>query len=237
MYTTLGDCVWLIEGPRPGLATYEEGIAYCESRGTTQNVYWLKGQTLWTLYDLGDWDEAVSRARSAVEWSRANGETQIEAMALPYLALILLQRGAQAEAESLSEHFLSLARHIKDMQILVPALGAAASVKHRQGDEEASIELLGELQAYTEGFVAWRMRFAPTALRILTGLGEMEQTKALLPEESVSLPRDRCSLLAGRAILAEAKATWRKPATSTKKPPNAGPITASCLRRGRRISA
>src|SRR5262249_8054725 len=61
-YGNLGDWVWVAEGPARGLSVKRAGIDFGDRRGLTLPVMWAKAETLWPLFDLGEWDELVQLA-------------------------------------------------------------------------------------------------------------------------------------------------------------------------------
>jgi ATP/maltotriose-dependent transcriptional regulator MalT len=110
------------------------GIACAERRGISALVLWLKGETLWMLFDLGQWDEVLRLAGGLIEWDRSHGGSYFGVWALTYKASVLLHRGRVDEATELSDEFTTRARKIGDPQILAPASVARGVARSLAGD-------------------------------------------------------------------------------------------------------
>jgi class 3 adenylate cyclase/tetratricopeptide (TPR) repeat protein len=205
-HINLGDFVWLIEGPAKGLEVHRAGIDFGERRGITGPVLWTKGETLWMLYDLGDWDELLRVAEELISWDRLRGGSYFGVMALSYKAQVLLRRGRVAEAASLSDEFLARARKIEDPQILAPALVVAALIEHAKGDGSAAISLIEEFAAVVPLTSMHRPSQVHEAVRLCTAAGALGLAESLLDGMQPALARHRHGLLTARASLAEAQA-------------------------------
>jgi predicted ATPase/class 3 adenylate cyclase len=203
-HINLGGNVWWIEGPSNGLEVHRAGIAFGERRGITGPVLWTKGETLWMLFDLGDWDEVIRLADELIEWDRRQGGTYYGVMALSYKAQVLVRRGEIAKAAALSEEFLPRARKIADPQILAPALVIAAQVEQARDDDSAAVALIEEFDAVTKGLTVFRVDCGPDGARVCAQAGALVVGERLLEGIEAVMARQRNSLLAARAVLAEA---------------------------------
>jgi class 3 adenylate cyclase/tetratricopeptide (TPR) repeat protein len=205
-YINLAHETWLIEGPAAGLDINRAGIELGERRGAIGPVVWAKAETTWKLFELGRWDELLRTADEVIAWDAVQGGHQVGTIVRPFKARVLLHRGEVAAAEALTADFLPSAKEIADPQVLVPALGIAASVEHARGDVRAAIALVRELHTATRDRPLWlRTLQLPDALRICVATGELELAAALLPAAEGTDARSRHSLATGRAILAEAR--------------------------------
>ncbi len=204
-HINLGDFVWLIEGPAKGLEVQRAGIDFGERRGITGPVLWTKGETLWTLFDLGDWDELLRVADELISWDRLRGGSYFGVMALTYRAHVLLRRGEVEEAASLSDEFLARARKIEDAQILAPALVVAALIEHVRGDGSAAISLIEEFAAAAPLTSMYRGNSVHEAVRLCVAAGALDLAEELVEGLKPALVRHRHGLLTARATLAEAQ--------------------------------
>jgi class 3 adenylate cyclase/tetratricopeptide (TPR) repeat protein len=203
-HINLGDFVWLIEGPARGLEVHRAGIDFGERRGITGPVLWTKGETLWMLYDLGDWDELLGVAEELISTDRLLGGTYFGVMALTYKAQVLLRRGRVEDAASLSQEFLPRARKIEDPQILAPSLVVAALIEHAKGSGSDAISLIREFDAVTPVTSMHRATSIHEAVRLCATAGAVDLAESLVREQP-ALARHRNGLLTARATLAEAQ--------------------------------
>ena len=88
-FINLADWVWRTDGPAAGLEVYREGIEFARVRGLAWLATWMRSETCWVLFDLGEWDELLSVAASVLEtdWSRAGSQ-------IPLIARTYIARGA-----------------------------------------------------------------------------------------------------------------------------------------------
>jgi tetratricopeptide (TPR) repeat protein len=205
-YNNLGHWLWLMESPRSGLETKLEGIAYGTRRGVGGGARWTRMETIWILFDLGEWDDVLTVGDELLEFAETVEETQVPAFVRPFRALVLALRGRAAEVASSPAEFVPHARQIGDPQVLVPALGAAAVVAHAAGDPRSAIAAIEELEDVTRSRPDWtRLLQAVPALRICTDAGELALGERLLDRPDAVGARAENAFVAGRAVAAEAR--------------------------------
>jgi class 3 adenylate cyclase/tetratricopeptide (TPR) repeat protein len=202
-HANLGELVWLSEGPAQGLEVSRAGIDFGERRGIVGLAMWLKGQTLWALFDLGRWDELVHIADELVSWERVHGRSYFGVMALSYKAHVLVRQGAVDEAASLTEEVMPRARSIGDPQVLAPALAVAALIEEARGRSPGALRLVEELAETTRD--PFRANHATDAVRICSAAGRLSLARQLLDGFPVAMSRHRYALVAAEAILSEAE--------------------------------
>jgi class 3 adenylate cyclase/tetratricopeptide (TPR) repeat protein len=173
-YNNLGHFLWLAETPRAGLEAKLEGIDFANRRGLKGGARWTRMETIWPLFDLGEWDEVLSIADETLEYAATVGESQFPAFVQPFRSLVLALRGRAADVADAPDEFLALARKIVDPQVLVPALGAAAVVAHALGDARAAVATIEELEEVTHTLPDWtRFLHAVPALRICVDVDKL----------------------------------------------------------------
>jgi class 3 adenylate cyclase/tetratricopeptide (TPR) repeat protein len=204
-HINLADWLWFIEGPARALEVQRAGIRFGERRGITGPVLWTKGESLWTLFDLGEWDELLGIADELIDWDRAHGGSYFGVMALTYKARVLLWRGKFAEAADLEEEFLVRGREIADTQILTPALAVGAVIEQRRGNEAAAVRLVRDFDEATGGNAWFRAQQLADAARVAVSAGEVNLAKRLIEGADTSVRRDQLSVLAARALVGEAE--------------------------------
>jgi class 3 adenylate cyclase/tetratricopeptide (TPR) repeat protein len=202
-YGALSDLLWWIKGPPSAIESNKQGLAFAQRRGLVDDALLIKASNIWVLFDAGDWERLLGDADSVLD--EASDRPQLGAMVLPYRALVLALRGATDAAAALEQEFLPLARQIGDLQVLVPALTAAAVVRASVGHRGATQELATEFSDATHDRTGWRARRLPEMLRALFATGQHETAKQLLVDETdVGMTRDRHSAVTAHALVAEA---------------------------------
>ena len=204
-YGNLGDWVWVAEGPARGLDVKRAGIEFGERRGLTLPVMWAKAETLWPLFDLGRWDELLRIAGDLIEWDRRQSGGQITVVALTYMAYVFVCRGELSQAHGLAEEFLPRAREIRDPQVLVPAVAVVSLIEHARGNHVTTVRLIEEIEEVTRDRPVFRSRHLPEALRVSVAAGAIPLAERLLDSNVHRAARHQHSVLAGRAVLTEAR--------------------------------
>jgi class 3 adenylate cyclase/tetratricopeptide (TPR) repeat protein len=205
-YGNLGDWVWVAEGPARGLEVKRAGIEFGERRGLPLPVMWAKAETLWPLFDLGQWDELLRIAGDLIEWDRREGGGQVTVVARTYMAYAFVCRGQVDQAHGLAEQFLPRAREIRDPQVLVPAVAVVSLIEHTRGNRGATVRLVEEMEEVTRDRPVFRSRHLPEAIRVSVAAGALGLAERLLDAAGHRAARHRYSVLAGRAVLTEARA-------------------------------
>jgi tetratricopeptide (TPR) repeat protein len=204
-YSNLSDWMWWTEGPAKGLEAKLEGAKVAEQRGFHQFGVWTRAETVWMLYDLGRWDELVRVSEEVTGTAQAFRGPQLDARVLTYKALVYVHRGKLAEASSLAQQALPLAREIGELQVLVPALAVAARCHAAGGEPAAARALVAELAELSADRTNWRARFLPELVRLVASAGDLAGAQGLMvSEDEVTTARDRHSVTAAQAVLAEA---------------------------------
>jgi class 3 adenylate cyclase/tetratricopeptide (TPR) repeat protein len=204
-YSYLSEWVGLFEGPRRALELNEASIQTCERRGIRGQAWWSRAESLWMLYDLGQWDRGLSLIDELIPWATEHGDAQIEAVAFTYRARMLVHRGRTDEAADSVARSLPLARRIGDLQVLAPTLVCAASVEHARGSNRTALEALHEFDEVTaDGPTEYREILFPEAIRACLATGDVELATAMLGDRPVYSPRAEAAVRTARALLAEA---------------------------------
>jgi class 3 adenylate cyclase/tetratricopeptide (TPR) repeat protein len=199
-YLAVSDLTWWSEGPAAGLNMYRAGIELAERSGMTYHAMYLNGESVWPLFDLGEWDAVQDVAHEVLDWDPASYQALL---ALPYVAHILVCRGDISAAADLRTDFLPRARRNHDPQVFIPALSVSALIDIERGDVRDAIALIEELEQSTRGRPLRRAQHLPDALRVCAASGATDLAELLLTETDVSTSRQRHAVHAARALLAE----------------------------------
>jgi tetratricopeptide (TPR) repeat protein len=200
-YVNLGDMRWLNEGPAQGLALYEQAIEFGMRRGAVLGVRWGRMQTMWTMFDLGRWDELLETGDELIA-TESDRSTQIAVLADTYRQHVLVRRGV-SDGSSFEAEVLPRALEIGDDQVVVPALHVAALSRLSRGDVSGAVEAIEELHAKMSdrpGSRGWLLDEAADVCRAARTDGTLAR---LLEGYTPNLTRERNSVLEATAALAE----------------------------------
>ncbi len=205
--TYLGEATWQLEGPEKGLAFHERAAEECLQRGLSSEAMWARAETVWMLYDLGEWDRLLVRAEEVSAWDREHASGYISALVAPYRFRVLAHRGKAAEAgPDAVEEFLRLARQFKDLQTLAPALATAAAAAAGAGDTDRATALLEEYHAATRGRSGvYREAHLPELVQACVAIDRLDLAQRLLEGAEGIAPRQRHCVTSARALLAAAR--------------------------------
>jgi tetratricopeptide (TPR) repeat protein len=199
-YVNLAGLVSEQDGPAAGLKTYREGIEFGARRGELGLSAWAKGETVWPLFDLGEWDELLQVSSEVIEGSR---EALIAALVAPYRAMVLVRRGRVDEAADLISEFMPLARKATGPQVLVPSLVVSALMANAHGQREAALDAALEALSLVDrpGHRWW---LSQEIVEVLLSVEDAERARNVLqwPEEGTT--RNRLARLSVQSMVAEA---------------------------------
>jgi tetratricopeptide (TPR) repeat protein len=202
-YNNLAFEVWRAEGPTEAREISGAGIEFSERRGLVRQAMWTGAESLWMLFEAGDWDEVLRRADRLIEWDRGRGGSQIGVIALIERARVFVHRADVREAAGLEDDFLRRARQIGDPQVLIPALTTGVLIEQARGDLPEAVQLLEELDRATPAGNSDRAVGLPDAVRgcvrtNMIGLGE--RLIEAVPKGTV---RAAHAVVTAEAVLAE----------------------------------
>jgi class 3 adenylate cyclase len=189
-------------GPERALATFEEGIAFCEPRGLVEAAAQLECNCPGLLVELGRPLEAAARAARLAPALESSGDTpdliEIRAAEL----LIRTARGEQGPRPEV-DWIVSSAQKMARSDISIFALTAAAAALVEAAPER-SHDLIAELErvpgARQDPYYA---RQLPTALRTALAVGDRALAKQLVDGLHAHYPLDEHTLVSARSELAE----------------------------------
>jgi len=191
---------------------FRAGIEIGERRGLVGWVLWGKAHTVWTLFDLGEWDKLLDVTEELVAWDQAHGRSYTTAMALPFKARVLATRGDTDGASALVDDFMDRAREIADPQVVAPAAVAAAFIEHVRGDGEAALAFVREYEDATEARPVFRSQFLAEAVRVCAAESGAGRAEALTRGVVADTARSRAALATARLVIAEARERLEEPA-------------------------
>jgi class 3 adenylate cyclase/tetratricopeptide (TPR) repeat protein len=208
LYNSLGGALWLTDGPATALETCRAGIDFAERRGLAQATMSLRGTSLPMLTDLGRWDEVLLLADEVIVSDRAHGGRYESMAAETHKAFVWLWHGEVTAAQGLVAEFLSQARDIDDLQILVPALAAAAAVEWTKGAPRLALDLIEELDRVTHerGGGQWYLGlYIADLVRTCIAAQEVALAEKLIDHTPTQAARHQRARLTAQAVLTETR--------------------------------
>jgi class 3 adenylate cyclase/tetratricopeptide (TPR) repeat protein len=200
-YSNLGSTLLSLSA-QESANVFREGIEFTTARGMSGNAMWQTAELTWPLYDLGEWDEIISKVDTLLERVTQRGYLTI--VALTQKALVLIQRGQTGEAAPLVEDLLPRAREARDLQVLVPALAAAAALQAATERPDSAAALASEVEEITrDGAATYRARYLPDLVSFALAVGDSETVGRFLDTNYFDTGRPAHALVATRAIVAE----------------------------------
>jgi class 3 adenylate cyclase/tetratricopeptide (TPR) repeat protein len=213
LYLNLAEPLWVADGPATALETCRTGIDFAERRGLARTAMWIRSESFGPLADLGRWDEVLTLADEAIAQARTHGGYQSVAAAT-HKAHILLWRGEIAAAQPLVRELLSQARDIDDLQILLPALAAAAAIE-AAGNPPLAAHLIEELnrETHARGGGQWYLGLYIAGLvRTCMATDQHALASQLIDHAPTRAARHQYARLTAQAVLAETQGDLHKAA-------------------------
>jgi tetratricopeptide (TPR) repeat protein len=193
-YSNYASSLWLAVSPEAALEVYEQGAEFLVRRRHLYEATWQRAELTKILFDLGRWDELLAAGREVEEQTA----DQPLLVALTTRALVLLYRGARADAAELARDVLPRARGVGDSQIVVPALSLAALV---EDDASRFVTLVEELVS----FETTDNPLYPDVARACIKQGRPDLAERMIRTDRRASTRGRHVSTTVNAILAEAR--------------------------------
>jgi class 3 adenylate cyclase/tetratricopeptide (TPR) repeat protein len=202
-HVNLGDMTWVHHGPAKGQELYEAAAELAERRGAPGAADWARMESMWTRFDLGDWDGLLAIGDRILDRVQGPGTSQIWVLTEAYRQDVLLHRGV-ADPEAVVEgRILPRAREIGDGQVLVPAFRVAALGRIARGDLAGAVGLVRELDELLRDRPGPRSWSLNGAARVCLAADEAGLLRSLIGQGVEHLTRDQNSMASARAMLAE----------------------------------
>jgi class 3 adenylate cyclase/tetratricopeptide (TPR) repeat protein len=202
-HVNLGDMTWIHHGPAKGQELYEAAAELAERRGAPGAADWARMESMWTRYDLGDWDELLAIGDRILDRVLGPGTSQIWVLTEAYRRDVLLHRGVADPDGVVEGSILPRAREIGDGQVLVPTFRVAALGRMARGDEVGALDLVRELDELLRDRPGPRSWILNGAARVCLAADEAGLLRSLIDQGVEFLTRDQNSMASARAMLAE----------------------------------
>ena len=200
-YSYLADREWQVDGPAPALQRLDDGSALADRRGAFSQGSWSKVAALELLFELGRWDEMLTRALPLTNDDRMD-ESLVVAVDI-WTTLVHLRRGQPLGDV---EEILARAREVEELQVLAPALALAAQAAHAAGDAAGAAALAGEFETVTRGKASmYRSESAVAVARVALAAGVPEVADDLVARSEPVTMRDELFVDTAAAVVRESE--------------------------------
>jgi len=201
-HVNLGDMTWVQNGPEKGQELYEAATEIGLRRGAPAAANWARMESMWTRFDLGDWDELLQVGDGVLGEEPEPKISQVAILAEAYRQDVLVHRG-HGDAEVIETLLLPRAREIRDGQVVVPVFRVASLARLTRGDPAGAVELVRELDELLWGRPGPRSWLLNGASRVCHAAGAVDLLRSLIDQGVEYMTRDRNSVASARASLAE----------------------------------
>ena len=200
----LGDWLYALEGPSAAMPYFEHALAAAERRGVVSQALWTKAGALSVLYDMGDWDRAETWCDELIAIGPEGSDRAVYTVGVIMRARIALHRGRRDEASDPAD-LVGMARQVEDLQVLTPALVAAAIISSADGDAASARAYVEEFASATSDAASeYRESQLTPVCRVAVAADATEVARRLVEESRGASLRDGLHVRASRAVLAEA---------------------------------
>jgi hypothetical protein len=209
-HVNLGDLTWVQHGPAKGQELYEAAAELAERRGAPGSADWARMESMWTRFDLGDWDELLAIGDRILDRVQGRGTSQIWVLTEAYRQDVLLHRGVPDTEGVVEGMILPRAREIGDGQVLVPTFRVAALARIARGDVVGAVDLVRELDELLRDRPGPRSWILNGAARVCLAADEAGLLRSLIDQGIEHLTRDQNSMASARAMLAEMEGDYER---------------------------
>jgi class 3 adenylate cyclase/tetratricopeptide (TPR) repeat protein len=209
----LGEWLWAMEGPAAGLEQCMAALEVADRRGVVDQGLWTKAGAVGMLFDLGDWDRALTWSNEILATGRDRLEPALFAASRTAISRIATLRGRPQDADDPAE-LLALARAVGELHVLAPALAVASRLLLDAGRGEEALGLLREFAALTRGVAPeYRESQLAAVTRECVRAGDPVLAGEMIDESVGATRRDRLNVSSARAAVLEADADLGRAAT------------------------
>ncbi len=202
-YVNVGYWRWCLDGPAAGAAVFREAIEFDLRRGVSASADWARAELMWTLFDLGEWDELLAVSE---ELTTGGGATTIfRGMTSGTVARVLVERGEPERGAAVLEPIVERAvAGATPPQVAVPALTVAARAALLLEEPARARGLLSSLEEITRGAHRSRATEVAEAARIGLAAGDTTAAAAIAADPYPPIARAEHQHASALAVLAEA---------------------------------
>jgi class 3 adenylate cyclase/tetratricopeptide (TPR) repeat protein len=199
----LAEWRWASEGAAAGFAEWEKALELAERRNIRSQAMYSKAAALWVLFEMGKWDRVLAWSQELLSLPPGRIDPAVEANATIVRTHVLLRQGRRSEAVD-PDALVELADRTHELGSQAPALIAAATIAHADGDDERASRWLERFESLTDGVASeYRTAELVRAVELAAALDRPEIAERLIASTRPTVDRDRRRVEAASAILAE----------------------------------
>ena len=175
-HSYLADREWQVDGPAVALARLDQASGLADRRGAFSQGSWTKVSSLEILFELGRWDELLSRAGQSAG-DRRMDESLLLAIDL-WTTAVAMRRGQPVGD---LDDMLARAHALEELQVLGPSLALSAICAARDGDGAMAAARAREFEETTRGKAAmYRSEWAPDMVRVAGNVGAADVARDIV---------------------------------------------------------
>ena len=205
LHNNLAYALGPIDGPVAALEILQAGIAFAEARGLTEIAEMLTANSVETLVETGDHEQALALAGELAAELEASGDALNLTTVRSVQAQILTLRGQATQVADTLDWLEATTRESGHVDQIIVNLGVAARARAALGQNEQAAALLAEIEA-TPGSRenAYYPAYLPAMVRTALALGNLELAERLIIGVEPRTPYEEHALATASAALAEA---------------------------------
>ncbi len=194
-----------IDGPVAVQELLQAGIAFAEVRGLNEVADILRSNSVETLIEAGEHDQALALADELAVELEAGGSAQDLLTVRSLQAQIFTLRGQATDVADTLGSLEATTREIGLVDQIIVNLGVAARARAALGQHEQAVALLAEIEATpgsreNQNYPA----YLPAMVRTALALGDPELADRLVTGVEPQTPNHEHALVTARAVLSEA---------------------------------
>ena len=185
------------EGPGAGLQVTRAAIVFGQARG--MDIDWLTSLQLRLLFDVGEFDEALTVAAGIVESSPTEAAAEL-ILARATQARILILRGHAAQVADQLDWLETASRETGGWGFMFAGLSSAAQARLALGQADIAAALLRELCDLPNA----NENTDPALMRVALATGDRQLVERFFEHSEPRAPASEHAVVAALAVLAEA---------------------------------
>ena len=193
-----------VEGPAAVLDVLRAGIAFAQARGLTEVAEALTANTVGTLVETGEHEQALTRASSLADQAEASGNLLDLTSLRAVQAQILTLCGQATQVADTLDWLEATSRETGSTDYIIQGLGSAAFARAALGQHDRAAGLLTEIDSTPGGRENGNYAaYLPGMVRTALAIAPLELAQRLVADVEPLTPYHEHALTAVNAALAE----------------------------------
>jgi hypothetical protein len=202
----LAEWRWASESPEAGFAEWERALELAERRNIRSQGMYSKAAALWVLYEMGDVDRVLEWSADLLAIPPDRIDPAVRAIATIVRTHVLLDQGRRPEVID-PEELVAMAERTNELAAQAPALIAASTIAHADGDDERTVRWLERFETLTDDVAPeYRMAELVRAVLLAIDVQRHDLAERLVTSTRPKVERDRKRVRIARTRLDAANA-------------------------------